>query len=128
MADIWPFLSTMFAKSTDSAWPHRSGEPNGPLIVYFMWEGKENDDIWIDRMVAALKVIQEAANKAGCAKGNEPVYCNTTLVEATTHEQIYRGNIRELSRLRTTYDPHNVMERTGGFRIPLSSSTTVDED
>lgn len=131
VADIWPFLPTMFKGSADSAWPHNDGEPNGPLLVYFMWEGKENDKAWIDQMKTALHHIHEIALQEKCTTNHAPVYCNTTLklgvkdfsspeqCERWHCEQIYRNNLADLSALRTKYDPDNVMGRTGGFRIPL---------
>jgi hypothetical protein len=119
MAEIWPFLPTMFDRSPDSAWPHKRGEPNGPLVVYFMWEDKKNDDVWIDQMKEALGRIQQIALEEGCTTRDTPVYCNTTLEAATTPQQIYRGNLTKLSTLRRRYDPDDVFGRTGGFRIPL---------
>ncbi|KAH8995907.1 hypothetical protein EDB92DRAFT_1814381 [Lactarius akahatsu] len=128
MAEIWPFLPTMFDRSVDSAWPHRRGEPNGPLVVYFMWEGTENDEVWINQMMTALDHIHRIALEEKCTTPSAPVYCNTTLEDVTTPEQIYRDNLDRLSALRISYDPDNVMGRTGGFRIPFPSSpATVDE-
>jgi hypothetical protein len=120
VAEIWPFLSTMFDRSVTSAWPHERGKPNGPLVVYFMWEGEENDKIWIRQMKEALGNIHQIALDEGCTTSNAPVYCNTTLEDVTTPEEIYRDNLARLSTLRKAYDPSDVMARTGGFRIPLA--------
>ncbi|KAI9450622.1 hypothetical protein BJY52DRAFT_172619 [Lactarius psammicola] len=125
MAEIWPFLSTMFDKSVDSAWPHKRGEPNGPLVVYFMWEGTENDKVWINQMKVALDHIGRIALREECTTPSAPVYCNTTLEDVTTPQLIYRDNLNRLSALRRTYDPSDVMKRAGGFRIPLPA--TIDE-
>jgi hypothetical protein len=119
VADIWPFLPTMLEKSVDSAWPHNGEEPNGPLLVYFMWDGVENDKVWIDQMKTALRHIHEIALQEECTTDDAPVYCNTTLKDVTSLKQIYRHNLDDLSALRTKYDPDNVMGKTGGFRIPL---------
>ncbi|KAI9441861.1 hypothetical protein H4582DRAFT_1849534 [Lactarius indigo] len=128
VADIWPFVSTMFDQSIPSAWPHKRGEPNGPLLVYFMWEGKENDGKWIDQMKTTLDRIRRIALQEGCTTPSAPVYCNTTLEDVTTPEQIYRDNLDDLSALRNRYDPDNVMGRTGGFRIPFRfGPPTIDE-
>ena len=119
VADIWPFLPTMLKKSVDSAWPHDGTEPNGPLSVYFIWEGAENDGIWVGQMKTALRHIHEIALQEKCTTDDAPVYCNTTLEDVTSPKQIYRHNLADLSALRTKYDPNNVMGRTGGFRIPF---------
>jgi hypothetical protein len=119
VAEIWPFLPTMLKKSVDSAWPHNGTEPNGPLSLHFMWEGVENDGLWVGQMKTALRHIHEIALQEKCTTDDAPAYCNTTLEEVTTPSQIYRHNLDDLSALRTKYDPNNVMGRTGGFRIPL---------
>lgn len=120
VADVWPFLPTMFDKSVDGARPHKKGTPNGPLLVYFMWEDEKNDEVWINQMKTALDHIHRIAREEKCATDSAPVYCNTTLAEVTSVEQIYRNNLAKLTVLRRKYDPENVMERTGGFRIPLA--------
>ncbi|KAI9441828.1 hypothetical protein H4582DRAFT_2055639 [Lactarius indigo] len=128
MAEIWPFLPTMFDRSVDSAWPHKRGKPNGPLVVYFMWEHAENDEVWISQMKTALDHIHRIALQERCATLSAPVYCNTALEDVTTPEQIYRGNLGRLSALRFSYDRDDVMGRTGGFRIPLPHGPpTVNE-
>jgi hypothetical protein len=117
VGDVWPFLPR---NSTDSAWPHQNGSCNGPLLVYFVWDGPENDTFWIDQLKVALDSIRQVALAEGCTTPDVPVYCNTTLADpdVTTLQQIYRHNLADLSALRTKYDPHNVMGLTGGFRIP----------
>ena len=117
VADIWPFLPTMSDKSTDSAWPHK--KPNGFLIIYFMWDGAENDSVWIKQMTTALGHIREIALQENCTTPDAPVYCNTALDVTTTPQQIYRDHLVKLSQLRRKFDPHQVMDRTGGFRIPF---------
>ncbi|KAJ7911782.1 hypothetical protein B0H13DRAFT_1875515 [Mycena leptocephala] len=74
VADIWPFLPNMFDNSVDSAWPHKRGAPNGPLLVYFMWEGKENDVVWIGQMKTALDHIHRIALQEECTTPNALVY------------------------------------------------------
>jgi hypothetical protein len=131
VADIWPFLPTMLESSVDSAWPHNGKEPNGPLLVHFMWEDMTNDSVWIGQLKTALRRIHEIALQEKCTTDDAPLYYNTTLklgvedfpspeqCERWHCEQIYRHNLADLSALRTKYDPDNVMGRTGGFRIPL---------
>lgn len=113
----------MFDHSADSAWPHRKGDkPNGPLIVYFTWGGKKNDDFWIGHLKLTLARIHDKALGPNCIVDNAPVYCNMALADVTSVEQIYRDNLSDLSALRAKYDPSNVMGRTGGFRIPFGLS------
>jgi len=114
---FWPFTTTMFDNATNSAFPHDKGKPNCPIIVYFTWEGKQNDAYWIDTMKTTLdnlraKVLEERPESKGL-----PYFINTALAEATTVEDLYRNNLPELKELRKKYDPNGVMDRTGGFRI-----------
>jgi len=48
-----------------------------------------------------------------------PVYSNTALAEHTRVEDIYRGNLERLERIRKAVDPVGMMSRAGGFKIPL---------
>ena len=98
----------MSDKSTDSAWPHK--KPNGFLIIYFMWDGAENDSVWIKQMTTALGHIRETALQENCTTPDTPVYCNTAIDVTTTPQQIYRDHLVKLSQLR--FDPHQVMDRT----------------
>lgn len=130
VAEIWPFLSTIFKESEASAWPHEPEKPTGPILVYFMWEGKENDKVWIDQMKTALNHIHRIALLGECTTDGTPAYCNTSLEDVTIPQQIaqiYRGNLDQLSKLRKIYDPDNVMGRTGGFRIPHPDSPAPPE-
>src|ERR1700733_10996246 len=119
VTEVWPFLPTMFDNSVDSAWPHKKGSPNGPLVVIFTWEGKENDSVWIKQLKTALDEIRRTALQEGCTTPDAPVYYNTCLSDVTGPEDIYRHNLPDLSAIRNIYDPDDVMSLTGGFRIPL---------
>jgi hypothetical protein len=118
VAEIWPFLSTMFDNSSPAAWPHIKGEPNGPLVVYFLWDGKEYDEFWIKLMKEALSNIHAVAMSEKCTTDSAPVYWNTTLGD-TPVQDIYRNNFTSLRVTRAKYDPKDIMGQTGGFRIPL---------
>lgn len=118
--DIWPFLPSMFDASTSAAWPHKKGQPNGPLLVCFQWEGESNDEYWIGLMMQILQSIQKVAEAEGCTNDSLPKYCNTSLAD-TPVEDIYKKNLSKLMQIRAKYDPDDMMRRTGGFRIPLAS-------
>ena len=128
VAEVWPFLQSIFKDSPPAAWPHKRGRANGPLLVYFLWEGEENDRVWIEQMKKALKNIRRVALEEQCTTQDAPVYLNTTLWETTSVEEIYRHNLPKLSRLRRLYDPSDIMANTGGFRIPLAPTGDVDDD
>ena len=116
--DIWPFVHEMFDNSSPAAWPHKKGQPIGPLVTYFLWDGKENDAFWIEQMRRALSAIEAKVYGAGVAP-TTPIYGNTTLVERTAVHEVYRQNLDSLRETRKKYDPYNVMGQAGGFRIPF---------
>jgi hypothetical protein len=119
VAEIWPFLWDKFKKGSPSAWPPDRNEPHGPLLVYFLWEGEENDKVWIDQMTKALEHIRRVALSEKCTTESAAVYYNTTLADVTSVQDIYRDNLRKLRLLRKQYDPSDVMANAGGFRIPI---------
>jgi hypothetical protein len=128
VTDIWPFLPSIFDHSTPAAWPHERGLPYGPLVVYFLWEGEENDHAWIDQMKKALKNIHSVALQEHCTTQDAPVYLNAALSETTSVEDIYRHNLPKLSWLRRVFDPSDIMSNTGGFRIPLAPTPHDNDD
>lgn len=119
--DIWPFLPTIFDNSPpEAAWPHKKGEVYGPIVTYFLWENEKDDDHWLGVLTETLERLRQVALKEGVTKDDVPYYWNTSLEpEYITVEQIYRGNLDRLKKLRAKYDPNDVMGLTGGFRIPI---------
>ncbi|KAH9020958.1 hypothetical protein EDB85DRAFT_2293668 [Lactarius pseudohatsudake] len=101
------------------SWPHKRGEP---YLVYFVWEARENDGVWIDQMKTALP-YHRIALQEGCTTPSAPVYCNTTLEDVGAPEQIYRGHLDRLSVLRINFD---LIMLWGGRPFPFGPST-VDE-
>ena len=116
--DIWPFVSTIFDKSPPSAWPHTKGNPSGPLVINFKWEGQENDQFWLPAIENFTAGLLRLAVDQGCTTSDAAQYYNLSLDNVTAFD-IYRGNMTQLQGLRRKYDPQNIMGRTGGFRIPL---------
>jgi hypothetical protein len=116
--DIWPFVHEMFDNSSPAAWSHVKGQPNGPLLAYFLWDGEENDAFWVGQMNRALSAIEAKVYGVGAAHST-PIYSNTTLAERTAVNEVYRLNLETLRKTRKKYDPNNVMGQAGGFRIPL---------
>ena len=116
--EIWPFHKDSFTgiKRGDCAWPHEEGKVYGPLVGWFEWSGKANDDLWLTEIRKALGIIHEVALREGCTTNGVPMYLNITL-ESTSARDIYRDNYDDLKRLRNNYDPANVMGQAAGFII-----------
>lgn len=69
-------------------------------------------------MKSVLKTLRDVALREGCTTEDAPVYSNCAL-EDTSVEQIYRGNLKKLIKVRQKYDPEDIMGQAGGFKIPL---------
>lgn len=115
---LWPFTTFMFDNTTDSAFPLVRGEPNCPIMVYFTWEGEHNDDYWIGTMKKILATLTDKVQNPESKK--LPYFINTALCEDTTVEDLYHDSLPRLKEVTKKYDPKRVMDRTGGFRIPLA--------
>ncbi|KAL4062729.1 hypothetical protein V8B97DRAFT_1877531, partial [Scleroderma yunnanense] len=112
---VWPFMT--FVADNDSAWPHKTGQKNYPLIVILKWDEEKNDEHWVNFMQRLIQSLRNAANQEGCTSAELPVDPNTAFAGDTDASAIYQQNYDRLVHIRRDIDPHNVMDRTGGFRI-----------
>jgi len=73
-------------------------------------------------MKATLEKLRAKVLEESPASKDLPYFFNTALADkgATTVEDLYRDNLPRLKQLRSTYDPNAVLDRAGGFRIPLA--------
>ena len=112
----------MFDKATPSAWPHHKDKPNCPIIVYFTWEGKDNDKFWISTMKTTLATLRARVEALSPSSKGLPYFISTALAEVTTAEHLYRDHLEKLRVLKKKYDPKSVMDLAGGFKILLPAS------
>jgi hypothetical protein len=115
--DFWPFNPSLFDNSKDCAWPHVKGSPNTPLVLNFKWQGEKNDAYWLPMIEKITSQLTAAAIEFGCAVADAPVYYNLA-ADGVAVASIYQGNLDKLSSIRQKWDSTQVMDRTGGFRIP----------
>ncbi|EMD34615.1 hypothetical protein CERSUDRAFT_116778 [Gelatoporia subvermispora B] len=120
MVDAWPVHSAIFDNSPPgAAWPHERGKPFGPMLAYFLWEDEQDDEFWLTKLKGTLNRIRTVARNLGLTTSNPAYYSNLSL-ESVPAKSIYRGNMKRLSKVKTEYDPLDVMGRAGGHKIPLS--------
>jgi hypothetical protein len=124
--DVWPFLSTIYQNSSGkSAWPHPPPPTQAytPIPIFYLWDDDvtpgDKDKFWIGNVFASVEVVKAYAKLHGLTNDDAPIYSNLTLGD-TSVQEIYQGNLKELSKLRKLCDPGNVMSGAGGFRIPLA--------
>jgi hypothetical protein len=114
--DIWPFNPAMYDNSKPAAWPHERGKPNGPLVINFKWRNQADDLFWMGNVRAITDTLRKESFEQDVATPKTPIYYNLAL-DGTPVEDIYQEHTAELALIRTKYDPGNVMNRTGGFRV-----------
>lgn len=109
------YRDDIFGFGIDTAWPRKRSTSYSPLLVFFQWK-EVDDDFYVKEMEVVLRNIQALECTVGA-----PVYSNMALANYSKVEDVYgKDGLRELGKIRKTYDPRDVMSRVGGFRIPLS--------
>ena len=114
-----PFLPTCFNKSHGGAYPHvPSSTPLLPICVQFAWESPVDDKDFIDAVQASAETILKTAIADGQDVGGKKQirYPNYAL-QNTPLSEMYGDNVARLQRIRTAWDPENVMYLTGGFKF-----------
>ncbi|KAF7337196.1 Bifunctional solanapyrone synthase [Mycena sanguinolenta] len=116
--EIWPFHKNAFngVRQGQTAWPHVEGKVFGPLVGWFEWSGKKNDEFWLKKVANSLEELHKVALQENCTTEDLPKYLNLTL-ENTPVKDIYRDNYEKLKSLRRKYDTQNVMGLAAGFVI-----------
>ncbi|KAF9465830.1 hypothetical protein BDZ94DRAFT_1234435 [Collybia nuda] len=128
IVDAWPVHGSIFDDSPPgAAFPHKRGEPFGPMLAYFRWEDEKDDEFWITKLKGTLNRIRVVARNLGLTPRKPALYNNLSLETVPVHK-IYRENMKWLSEVKAQYDPTDVMGRAGAHRIPLPGQTSKDID
>ncbi|EKM58294.1 uncharacterized protein PHACADRAFT_89168, partial [Phanerochaete carnosa HHB-10118-sp] len=109
-----------------AAFPHKRGEPYGPMLVYIRWESEADDDFWLTKLKGTLNRIRVVARNLGLTP-RKPAYYNNLSLETVPTHKIYRDNMEWLKRVKAKYDPTNIMGRCGGHKIPLPQTGQDNE-
>ncbi|KIY71000.1 hypothetical protein CYLTODRAFT_451236 [Cylindrobasidium torrendii FP15055 ss-10] len=127
--DAWPVHESIFDNSPpDAAFPHRRGQPYGPMLAYFRWQNAEDDDFWLTKLKGTLNRIRVVARREKLTPRKPALYNNLSIESVPTHK-IYRENMGWLKKVKQEYDPKDVMGLCGGHKIPLpDNSDDEDED
>ena len=117
---IEPFLQGIFSHGDPGAWP-----PNGtssatlqPVGFQYNWLDPNVDSQMFDLQTQTRADIISVFAKNGQNVSDLPLYPNYARFD-TPIESIYGSRIPKLQHLKSIYDPHNVMNLTGGWKIPL---------
>ncbi|KAJ7765829.1 hypothetical protein DFH07DRAFT_737543 [Mycena maculata] len=126
--DAWPVHPGIFDNSPPgAAFPHKRGEPSGPMLAYFRWERDVDDEFWLTELKDTLDRIRVVARDLGLTP-RKPAYYNNLSLETVPAHKIYRDNMGWLKRVKKDYDPTDVMGRCGGHKIPLPHAKDGSDD
>lgn len=125
IVDAWPVHKAIFNDSPPgAAYPHKRGEPVGPMLVYIRWENEADDNFWLATLKGTLDRILAVATDLGLTP-KEPAYYSNLSLEIMPAHMIYRDNMGWLKEMKAKYDPSDVMGRCGGHKIRQGDDTIV---
>ena len=110
------FEDDIFTHGGPSAFPPDRSHTVLPSSLFFTWTDESLDGYMYDNLRAlSAELIQEGI-KDGQDLEHAARYTNYALF-GTPLEQIYGKNVPRLREIKERYDPHRVMDLTGGFKF-----------
>jgi len=110
------FEDDIFTHGGPSAFPPDRSYTVLPSSLYFGWTDKPLDRYMYDNMRALSAELIQAGIKDGQDLEHAAHYTNYALF-GTPLKQMYGKNVPKLRKIRELYDPHRVMDLTGGFKF-----------
>ena len=110
------FEDDIFTHGGPSAFPPDRSHTVLPSSLFFGWTDKSLDRYMYDNMRALSAELTHAGIKDGQDLEHAARYTNYALF-GTPLEQIYGKNVPRLREIKERYDPHRVMDLTGGFKF-----------
>ncbi|KAI0340262.1 FAD-binding domain-containing protein [Trametopsis cervina] len=114
--DVEPFLSTLFSKGSNSAYPPDRSRALLPLNVYFAWADATQDNVMRAAAVQSAQQLTTEAVSQGQNIANLGLYGNYAIAGTQT-SRIFGNNLSALNKIKNQYDPNNLMGWTGGWRL-----------
>jgi len=110
------FEKDIFTHGGPSAYPPDRSHTILPSSLYFGWTNETLDEY----MGANLRALSAKLIQTGIEDGqdlkNASHYTNYA-ISGTPLERMYGENVHRLGEIRKKYDPHRVMDHTGGFKF-----------
>jgi hypothetical protein len=110
------FENDILTHGGPSAYPPDRSHTVLPSSLYFGWTDKSKDKYMYDNMRKLSASIIQAGIKDGQDLKHAAHDTNYALY-GTRLEKMYGGNVERLRKIRKRYDPHRVMDLTGGFKF-----------
>ena len=116
------FLPTMFQHGDPGAWPP-SGDLSPALLPQasqWSWTtGPETDAAFIDGQRQQADFIAQLADSEGQGSSNLALYPNYALYGVPVEQLYGSANMKRLQRIKSIYDPKNIMGLAGGWKVPV---------
>ncbi|KAH9997053.1 hypothetical protein BJV77DRAFT_960317 [Russula vinacea] len=110
------FEDDIFTHGGPSAFPPDRSHTVLPSSLFFTWTDESLDGYMYDNLRALSAELIQAGIKDGQDLEHAARYSNYALF-GTPLEQIYGENVPRLREIKERYDPHRVMDLTGGFKF-----------
>ena len=110
------FLPDYYSHGPPSAWPADRSVVHFPLNVAYAWFDEKSDAAIHDALRQSIAQIRADAEAEGQSLVNASLYPNLPLL-GTPMELMYGKNLERLRDIRAVYDPHRVMDLSGGWHF-----------
>ncbi|KIJ31860.1 hypothetical protein M422DRAFT_266477 [Sphaerobolus stellatus SS14] len=116
MFTIEPLYSSIFDHSTGGAYPHTAAEPWTPFNLFLGYTDPASDAAAMAAIQLAASVIHQTAIAEGQSTPDAILDINYAGL-GTNLTLLYGDNLPSLRTLRAKYDPNNLLNLTGGWKL-----------
>ncbi|KIJ54876.1 hypothetical protein M422DRAFT_153476 [Sphaerobolus stellatus SS14] len=121
---IEPFLSDLYDHSTGGAYPHSPAHPWTPCNVFVSYSDLAADDRAFAAVNKVSSIIQQLAIEEGQSSPDAILY-NNYAGKGRDLKLLFGDNLPLLRVLRAKYDPHNLLNLTGGWRFRVENIAVI---
>ncbi|KZT71939.1 FAD-binding domain-containing protein [Daedalea quercina L-15889] len=115
--DVEPFLPSILTHGGPSAYPWTRDQRFLPFNMGFFWTDAQYDGDFYEAIVESSRNLTDTAVQEGQTQvPSAPLYPNYALF-GTPVGSMYGESLAEMTMLKQTYDPQNVMGLTGGWKV-----------
>jgi len=111
-----PFLPSLLTHGSNSAYPPVRTQVFLPTCIIFSWDLESSDQTMYDAVKQSEAHLTAVAKHSGQNLDNAPLYNNYAMFD-TPLQKMYGDNLVRLKKIKSVYDPFNVMGQAGGWKF-----------